>query len=160
MNDPRPATGSKGGPPSIRPRVPTARPWAAVALAWVLLTATACGSFLSEEQDCGESRFAGLRATLPPSAADVRESCDSFINDTYRGSFTMTPQDLAAFQAGTRIQNWQPTIGTDETFKEEAARAKSLLFGTFGDGAIIQDVLIDTSDPQRYKVYYQASNVD
>ena len=56
--------------------------------------------------------------------------------------------------------NWQTDPAAVTRFEDEAAEMQSLIFGTFSNGAILQDVLIDTSNPQQYTVIYSASFVD
>src|SRR5207247_1559037 len=103
------------------------------------------------------------RITLPPSASNVQESCSNVINPTYHASFTMSAGDLTAFQQDSfvqKIKTWDTSAKADSTFSNEAAQAKSLKYGTYGDGAIFEEVLVDTSDPQQYKVYVNLANVD
>lgn len=45
-------------------------------------------------------------------------------------------------------------------FDEVAAKATSLLFGSFGDGSVSMEVLIDTSNPDEHVVHYEAAFVD
>ena len=136
-----------------RPRVITTRPCAIVALLCGLLTVTACSV---GPTNCATNTYAYLRATLPPSASAVRESCSHFADPIYEVTFTMTPQDLAAFQQSTRVRNWQANPAVVTAFKDQAARARSLLFGAYSDSGFVEDILIDTSDPQQYKVYYKS----
>ena len=138
--------------------ITTAHRWTVIALACALLTATACGGPFNAT-NCGHKRFASLKISLPPSAATVSESCSDLLYVSYEVRFTMTPQDLAAFQQSTLIQQWQANPAAVTTFKAEAARAKSLLFGSFSypNHAQMQEILIDTSDPQQYKVYFTSS---
>jgi hypothetical protein len=130
-----------------------ARGCTCLALAYVLLTTAACAL---GPTNCGTNKYAYLRAALPPSATAVRESCSNFADPVYEVTFTMAPQDLARFQQSTRVQNWNAHPAAVTAFKDQAARAQSLLFGTYADSGFVQDILIDTSDPQQYKVYYHS----
>ena len=134
----------------------------AALLALIVISVAGC-SLLGDTVDCASPNFHGYRITPPPSASNVQESCSNGINPTYRASFTMAAGDLVAFQQSTFVKdipNWQTTAPSKSQFSQEAAQAKSLLYGTFGDGAILEEILIDTSHAQQYKVYVVLSNVD
>ena len=137
----------------MRERLTKAHGWLGIALAGMLLTVTSC---VVGPTNCAGNTYTYLRTTFPPSAAAVRESCTHFADPIYEVTFTMAPQDLAAFQQSTRIRNWHTNPAAVTAFKDEAARAKSLLFGAYSDSGFVQDILIDTSDPRQYKVYYHS----
>jgi hypothetical protein len=127
---------------------------------FIALSLTACGSFLSEERDCNDDLFDGMRVTAPNSAEFLEERCDFFINPTYRAAFTIDPADLQNLQVSTPITEWQDDRSAASIFEEEAANLTSLLVGTHGDGAYATEVLIDTSNPDLYTVYYYRAFID
>ena len=132
-----------------------------IGLLALLVALTGCGLFeLDSPIGCDSPNFYGYRATLPPSAQDVREKCSNEFNPSYEASFTLLAADLSAFQASTSIIEWQTSAPDNSFFDRQAQGARSVLYGTSSNGAIFEQVLIDTSDPQRYKVYMQLVNVD
>jgi hypothetical protein len=124
----------------------------------LVVNLTACG-LLGDRGDCDEVPGM-LRVTLPPSASDVTERCSKGINPTYRATFTMSPDDLESFRRSTPITDWKADASDTVSFDDEAAKATSLLFGDFGDGAVSMEVLIDTSNPDHHVVHYEAAFVD
>jgi len=131
-----------------------------VVLALAVMSVSACG-LLSSSNPCSTDMLAMLSVSpLPPSANVLYQNCSMSFNPTYDLRMTIAPADLVAFQQSTSITNWQTDPAAVTRFEDEAAGMQSLIFGTFGNGAIIQDVLIDTSNPQQYTVIYSASFVD
>lgn len=129
--------------------------------ALIVLVLSGCGFFtLDSPISCDSDRFNGYRATLPPSAQDVRETCSNEFNPSYEASFTLPAADLSAFQSSTSITDWQTTAPDNSYFDRQARGARSVLYGTSSNGAIFEQVLIDTSDPRQYKIYIQLVNVD
>lgn len=134
-----------------------------VALFIVAISVISCSVLGSDAVDCNSGDFHGYRIVIPLSASNLQESCSNALNATYRASFTMAAGDLNTFQQSTYLKNikdWQTTAPSQARFSKEAAQAKLLLYGTFSDGAISEEVLIDTSNAQQYKVYVVLSNVD
>src|SRR5262249_30056870 len=109
---------------------------------------------------CDSDRFYGYRATLPPTAQDVRERCSNDFNPSYEASFTLPSADLSAFQNSTPITDWQASAPEHFYFDRQAQSARSVVYGTVSNGAIFEQVLVDTSDPQMYRIYIQIVNVD
>jgi hypothetical protein len=121
---------------------------------------TACGMF-GNRTDCDETIMDTLRVTLPPSASHLTERCSmGIVNPTYRATFTMSADDLEAFQRSTPITDWRTDASGAVSLGKEADEATSLLFGSFGDGAVSMEVLIDTSNPDEHVVHYEAAFVD
>jgi hypothetical protein len=136
------------------------RRWLGVVIAVVLISVTGCQS-LGGSTDCNENPAFAWRAKFPPSAANIEERCAmNIVNPSYTATFTMSPTDLVTFQQSTPITAWETQPAEAITFKSEAERLDSLLFGKFSNGAVSMEVLIDTSDPQLYKVNYDAAFVD
>ena len=132
-----------------------------IGLLALLVALTGCGLFeLDSPISCDSPDFYGYRATLPPSAQDVREKCSNDFNPSYEARFTLPAADLSAFQASTSITDWRTTAPDNSYFEREARGARSVLYGTSSNGALFEQVLIDTSDPQQYKIYMQLVNVD
>lgn len=136
--------------------------WALIGLRLLLVIVTgACGLLSGGDTDCETNPAAGWRVSLPPSAANVEERCAmNIVNPSYTATFTMSPDDLATFQQSTLITDWRTDASAAGVFENEAAQMESLLVGSYGDGAVALEVLIDTSDPQQYRVYYDAAFVD
>ncbi|MBC7815142.1 MAG: hypothetical protein H7175_28550 [Burkholderiales bacterium] len=129
--------------------------------ALMIVSAAACGSFnLMGGDPCTPDMLAMLEITPPLRANIIYQSCSMSFNPTYDLRMTIAPVDLVVLQQSTSITNWQTDPAAVTRFEDEAAGMQSLIFGTFGNGAIIQDVLIDTSNPQQYTVIYSASFVD
>jgi hypothetical protein len=128
------------------------------------ISLTACG-LLSGTTDsgCDADVLNALRIAPPASATGLTESCVKGFapgNAQYRATFTLDAADLPAFQASTRITDVQNTVPANAVFQDEAARMTAFQYGKFGDGAIQEDLLVDTSDPQQYKIYFYRAFVD
>jgi hypothetical protein len=128
-----------------------------------LFVTTACGLLDFATERCDQQTMDSLRLTLPASASDLDESCvPGFApgNTQYNATFTMSPDDLPTFQQGTSISDWQTDATSATVLDEEAANLETFLFGHFGNGVILQEVLIDTSNPQQYRVQVFNAYVD
>jgi hypothetical protein len=115
----------------------------------------ACGLLDLATDSCDQETFDALRLPLPASVTDLDESCmPGFApgNAQYNATFTMSSDDLQTFQDNTSITDWQTDASGASALNEEAANLQSFIFGGYGDGIILQEVLIDTSDPQQYRV--------
>ena len=127
----------------------------------LLVAITGCGLIDSGNTDCETNPAAAWRASLPLSATNVQERCSmNIVNPSYTATFLMSPDDLETFQQSTLIRDWMADASAAGVFESEAAQMESFLVGTYGDGAVALEVLIDTSDPQQYHVYYDATYVD
>jgi hypothetical protein len=133
---------------------------------WVLLaiSLTACG-LLSGTSDsgCDADVLNALRIAPPASASGLTESCVEGVapgNAQYRATFTLDPADLPAFKASTRITDVQNTMPANAVFQDEAAGMSAFQYGKFGDGAIQEDLLVDTSNAEQYTVYFYRAFVD
>ena len=126
---------------------------------------SACGllSGASGNSGCDADILNALRIAPPASATDLTESCVKGFapgNAQYRVIFTLDSADLAAFQSSTRITTMQTSLPANAVFQDEAAALTAFQYGQFGDGAIQEDLLVDTSNPQRYKIYFYRAFVD
>jgi hypothetical protein len=124
---------------------------------FVVLNLSACNS---GGEDCNNSRFDGLRVNPPPSAEFSSESCRAGINASYRATFTMDTTDLETLQDSTPITEWETDASAASVYDEEAANMESLIVGYNIDGAYETEVLIDTTNPDLYTVYYARTNID
>ena len=124
----------------------------------LLLVTTSCG--LLGGESCSRSKFGTVRLALPSRASDVAETCSSGVAASYEVTFNFPAANVTDFQRRTHITNWQMTVDPNSRFKDKAAALKSLLAGSHSDGALYEDVLIDTSNPQQYRVYYYAQDID
>jgi hypothetical protein len=116
---------------------------------------------LNPTTGCENWSHPDLILTPPAGATLVEERCSSGFNPSYRATFTVNLADLEAFQAVTRVTDWQDTDAGDLVmFTDEAARMSRYLVGVFGDGAYAEEVLIDTTHPEQYMVYYHIAWVD
>jgi hypothetical protein len=135
-------------------------PYTVMSLLVLSLVISACG-LVNDTAACnGDNAAASMKLSLPPSAKDVTERCAMGINPAYEVTFTIAPADRVAFQQSTRITQWDTQAASAQAFQSQAAVARSLLTGHFGDGAYLVDALIDTSNPQAYRVYYRSVFVD
>ena len=146
----------------MRQKSPT---FATLLLVFALLTMTACGLLSGGlNNSCDQDMIDALRIPLPSSASNLTESCaEGFApgNGQYRATFNLAPADFPALQANTLIQNWETTVPANASvYKNEAAGLTSFQYGAFGDGAIMEEVLVDTSNPQQYKIYFYRAFVD
>jgi len=132
-----------------------------VILMLLLVSSAACGLIDLGRGDCETNPAASFPFTLPPSATDVQERCAmNFVNPSRTLTFSMSPDDLETLQQSTPIREWVTDASAALIFDEEAARMESLLVGNYADGAYALEVLIDTSDPQLYRVYFDIAFVD
>jgi hypothetical protein len=123
------------------------------------ITTAACGL----NNGCDQEIFNSLRVAMPPSARTLSESCvegSAPGNAQYRATFTVPPSDLSVFQQNTSIQNWEQTVANDAVFNQEAAGLSSFQYGSYGDGALVEEALVDMSNPQEYQVYFYRAYVD
>lgn len=132
-----------------------------IGLVLVAVTA-ACGSFLFWEHSSIPTNCEEHPAwmPIPEQATRLSERCVMSFNPTYETVFRLPPEALEAFQTQTRITEWQSDPAAVTTFEQEAAGMESLLFGEFGNGAVLTHVLVDTSNPQEYTVYLRNTFVD
>ncbi len=139
----------------------TGRPWASlIVLGLLVIGVTGCQA-LRGDTSCEDNPAADWRVVLPPSAGQVEERCAmNLVNPSYTATFTLSPADLEAFQASIVITEWQTEASEALVFADEAARMESLRLGRYMDGVVALEVLIDTSDPQAYRVFYDAAYVD
>ena len=130
-------------------------------LTMIVLVVSGCGLFtLDSPVSCDSDSFYGYKATLPASAQYVEEKCSNDFNPSYVASFTIPSSDLSTFQASTPIKQWDTSAPDNAYLAPKARGASSVLYGTSSNGAIYEQVLIDTSDPARYKVTMQLVNID
>jgi hypothetical protein len=132
-----------------------------------IVVVNGCGAFLGGTFSGCDSNLDGivamLQPTLPASATVLDESCvEGFApgNATVRVTFTMSPDDLETFQQSTPVKEWENAAPADYTYGGATISPSSALYGEYGDGAIYTEILIDTSDPALYTVYYSNSFID
>jgi hypothetical protein len=135
-------------------------PISLLTLLLLLVSLSGCGLLGGNRMDCKADLLATLKIQAPASAKITSESCSSGINPTYRATYMITPPDLEAFERATQVTDWQTNAGKAVAFKDKATSMQSLLFGRFGDGNYIEEVLIDTSNSQQYTVYFERVYVD
>lgn len=133
-----------------------------IALALLVISTSACGfiGFVSTSGNCEEVSTYAPPPPLPSSAANYGERCAMGINPSYRATFTIAPTDLETFQQNMPVSIWLHDDSDVVMFEAEAAQMDSLLYGTYNDGAIWLEIVIDTSNPQQYPVYYYSSFID
>jgi hypothetical protein len=137
--------------------------WRILLCIMLSVMAAACSLFDLATDACDQETIDSLRLALPASASNVDESCvPGFApgNAQYNATFTMSPDDLQTFQEGTSITDWQTDATRASVLDEEAAQLQSFIFGHFGNGVILQEVLIDTSNAQQYRVQVFNAYVD
>lgn len=140
---------------------PHFRPLSAFALLLAMVSLSACGLLGMNRSDCSRDMLLMLELEPPASATFTNEHCSmGIVNPTYTATLTIPAVDLVAFQQSTRIKSWLTTAVSAISLKDTAEGMQSLLFGTFSDGAISEEVLIDTSNPQQYTVYVVRTFVD
>jgi hypothetical protein len=108
--------------------------------------------------DDAASVEAALKITLPPSTLNLDSYCGE---DEDGGSaiFEIVPGELDALLKSTKID--MPLSSTRRvaylTFtREQLDEIDSYLSGYYRDDFLIQEILINTSDPQNYIVYFTA----
>jgi hypothetical protein len=123
----------------------------------------ACDLLELATDSCDQETFDSLRLPLPASVTNLDESCVLGFapgNAQYNATFTMSPDDLQTFQDGTDITDWQTAASEASVLNEEAANLQSFIIGGYGDGIILQEVLIDTSNLHQYRVQVFNAFVD
>jgi len=125
--------------------------------------------------NCNDEAYDLVRPVLPSNTEIIEEECTSFLYSTYTVIFSMPPDDLPMFQQqhhpSAKIDEWQTDLsdpylseeGKQELMarlEKQGAQFKSILYGRYGDGLYQMQILIDTSDPQQYLVYYSNSYGD
>ena len=131
-----------------------------IGLAMLLVGIAGCQLFAGNT-DCEDNPASAWRASLPPTGTNLEERCSmNIVNPSYTATFTMSPDDLEMFQRSTLITDRQTDASAAVIFDDEATQMDSLLVGSYGDGAVALEVVIDTSDPQQYPVYYYSSFID
>lgn len=137
------------------------RPAAACALLLAMVSLSACGLLGINRSDCSRSVLLMLELDPPESVTFTEEYCSmGIVNPTYTATVTIPAVDLVAFQQSTRVESWLPTAVSAVLLKDQAEGMKSMLFGRFSDGAISEEVLIDTSNPQLYTAYVVRTFID
>jgi hypothetical protein len=132
-----------------------------ITLVLLVISSAACGLLGGGNTDCKSNPAASWSVSLPPSAANAQERCAmNIVNPSYTNTFTMSPDDLESFQQSTLVTEWQTDPSLVRMFDDEAAQMDSLLVGSYVDGVILLEVVIDTSNPEQYRVYYGATFVD
>ena len=120
-----------------------------------------CRVLFGDSSASCESDMVSIVRLVPPEGAEIQEErCSTGINPTQNIRFTIPPEQLQAVKDSVSITDWQENAPNPTGFEDEAASMSSYLYGNFGDGAIYQEMLIDTSNPERYTVYYSGSFVD
>lgn len=105
--------------------------------------------------------------TLPSGYTALEVTCSVFMDHhSLYARFEIPSSELAAFQAGTLVETWvfspeaipQTMSGFDKFLNAYAARdLDSYIYGHYAPlTPVSQDILIDTSDPARYVVYFNA----
>lgn len=137
------------------------RPLSSLALLLVVINVSACGVLGIARSDCSRSMLLMLELEPPESATFTDEYCSmGIVNPTYSATLTIPAVDLVAFQQSTRIESWLTTAVSAISLEDEADGLTSVLFGAYSDGAISEEVLIDTSNPQQYTVYVVRTFID
>ncbi len=126
----------------------------------VIVNLAACGLLGGNRMDCSPDMLSMLKIMPPSGTKTVSESCSMGINPTYKAVYTIIPADLSMFQQVTAVTDWKLTPDDAVSFKHEAVGLKTLLFGSFGNGVISEEVLIDTGNPEQYTVYFERTFVD
>ena len=137
----------------------------ALMLIFVLLAVSACGILSGGlNNGCAQDEIDALRVTLPASASNVTENCvEGFApgNAQYTATFNIAAADLSALQTQTDITTWETTIPANASvFDKEAVGLTNFQYGSFGDGAISEEVLVDMTDPQQYKIHFFRAYID
>jgi len=107
------------------------------------------------------------RITLPASYAALEVSCNAFMDHhTLHARFDIAPADLATFQQSTLIETWMVKPETTPDFphsfgtfldEDEVDDIPAYVYGVYAPLVpVSQQILIDTSDPARYIVYFTA----
>lgn len=92
---------------------------------------------------------------LPPSARNLESSCFGLQGWIAYASFDMKPEDLDAFLATTYVLHLEPDTGEPENPAALALIEQNVpyLFGSDRRYEYYQEIFIDTSDPEWYRVY-------
>ena len=94
---------------------------------------------------------------LPPSTSDLEPLCGGIGTLSVQGTFTMSPDDLNDFISHAGLE--QPYSSTDYPtddvlgFFPDQSTLQSWLYQVHDDPLLFKQILIDTGDPARYRVY-------
>lgn len=139
----------------------------------ILLLTTGCGLLSpnrAEAEFCADpaALVQGFgQITLPASYESLDVQCSVFMDHhAVYARFEIAPADLAAFQQSTLIETWlvKPETPPDLPYgfgdyldDRAIANLMSYFYGVHEPIVpVAQQILIDTSDPQRYVVYFTA----
>ena len=121
-------------------------------------------SFLSGCEESNPEQIEYLaQFELPPSAKNIKSSCFGLQAYSADVSFEMNPADLDIFVASTSIE---PPLFTDKSpdikflnngLNKKASQMDNYLYGKYESFDFTQEILIDTSKPEHYVVYINAS---
>jgi hypothetical protein len=106
---------------------------------------------------CEPGQTYALEIEPPSSARDFEARCSTL---SYRARFTISPDDLETVMHTSRIAAWETNPTDFGMYDDEAAAMQSSLYGEYMDGAYLTQLLVDTSDPQRYRVFYYSQFID
>jgi hypothetical protein len=132
-----------------------------MALSLLCLCLSGCRMLFGDTSASCDSDMVSIVRLVPPDGAEIQEErCSTGINPTQNIRFTIAPDQLQAVQDSVQVTDWQENSPDPHGFEAEAASMTSYLYGQYGDGIVYIEVLIDTSNPERYTVYYSGSYVD
>lgn len=129
----------------------------------LIMLLAGCNFFEGFGAAVGDCADAGVKYTAPDYVDIVEASCVPGLgpgNAAYEALFKIPPSRLAEFQATTGLTEWTDDKTQARIFAEEAESSGSVLVSTYGDGAYLREVVIDTSDPNEHTVYYYHAYVD
>jgi len=133
-----------------------------IALATVL---TGCTLSSADKSVCQEFSD-DLKAVLPASAQKLEEKClsRSPLTPAYKAEFALAPQDLETLQQQGRFakaSSWSSQVPINLDYETEFMRKgeemQSLLYAEYISIDYLTQILIDTSNPEQYVVYYEDS---
>jgi len=92
---------------------------------------------------------------LPPSATNLQSGCGGLQGMWAEAHFDMNPSGLATFVTSTNVS--LPLSSTGKPDRLECCgnlNVKSYLYGTYNAPEWFEEIFIDTSNPESYRVYF------
>lgn len=131
-------------------------------LAFLTYIAQGLGEFYGSNSGCGSedvTPFEGYaRVKIPEDYSNFLSTCGGLQGWWAEAHFDINPDDFHDFLASTSIDEstltdqFPPTLYS--VWKEEIRDIDNLLYGIYDSDEWLEEVIVDTSNPERWTVYF------